>query len=119
LARVAPARRDEGIAAPVRRAARQLESAFAAELMKAARPKGPDGMFSGGIGAHTFDSFMDEALGEALARNGELGLASHIARSLARAQAQAGSPSAMPAAAGPEAMVQDRAAQAPPDGSGA
>ena len=75
---------------PLQRAARQLESAFAAEMLKAARPKPQEGMFGGGIGAHTFDSFMDDALGEAMTRHGELGLASQIARSLARAQGGSG-----------------------------
>ena len=75
---------------PLQRAARQLESAFAAEMLKAARPKPQEGMFGGGIGAHSFDSFMDDALGEAMTRHGELGLASQIARSLARAQGATG-----------------------------
>lgn len=75
---------------PLQRAARQLESAFAAEMLKAARPKPQEGMFGGGIGAHTFDSFMDDALGEAMTRHGELGLASQIGRALARSQGGGG-----------------------------
>lgn len=83
----------------IQRAARQLETAFAAELMKSTRAKPQDGMFSGGIGAHSFDSFMDEALGEAMSRKGELGLAKQIAKVLSRVQA-----SAMPVVAEPAAV---------------
>lgn len=90
---IAPPRRQAETPRPIQRAARQLESAFTAELLKAARPKPRDGMFTGGIGAHTFDSFMDDALGEAVTRRGGLGLVPHIARSLMRARS-GGTPAA-------------------------
>ena len=80
--------RPAAIPRPVMRAAQQLEGAFAAELMKAARPPERQGMFSGGIGASSFDSFMDQALGDAMAQRGNLGLANHIARSMLGAQAR-------------------------------
>lgn len=85
-------RAEPAIRPAVQRAARQLETTFAAELLKAARPKPQDGMFGGGIGAHTFDSFMDEALGEAMTRHGELGLARQIAQVLNRIQSAAVAP---------------------------
>ncbi len=66
----------------VKRVARQLESSFAAELLRAARPPAREGMFSGGTGARSFDSFMDDALGDALMSRGGLGLARQIEQSI-------------------------------------
>lgn len=80
-----------GVAAPVRpaavpkvvrRVARQLESSFAAELLRAARPPAREGMFSGGTGARSFDSFMDDALGDAMMSRGGLGLTRQIEQSI-------------------------------------
>lgn len=68
------------------RVARQLEASFAAELLRAARPPRREGMFDRGAGAQAFDSFMDEALGEALVRRGGLGLVPAIEASIAQAQ---------------------------------
>lgn len=70
----------------VRRVARQLESSFAAELLRAARPPAREGMFSGGIGARSFDSFMDDALGDAMMNRGGLGLSRQIEQSILGAQ---------------------------------
>ena len=63
-----------------RRLARQLESGFAADMLSAARPQKRQGMFDGGPGAGAFDSFMDHALGDALAARGTIGLAPAIER---------------------------------------
>lgn len=66
-----------------RRAARQLEAGFASEMLQAARPQKRQGMFDGGAGAGAFDSFMDHALGDAVAARGQLGLAPAIERVIA------------------------------------
>jgi Rod binding domain-containing protein len=71
-----------------RRAARQLETAFAAEMIRSARPPRREGMFGGGSGARSFDSFMDEALGAALVARGGLGLARPIEEAIRRGQAR-------------------------------
>jgi hypothetical protein len=60
---------------PERRLARQLETSFAAELLRSARPDAKSGGFAGrGTGGDAFDSFMDDALGAALVARGGLGL---------------------------------------------
>jgi Rod binding domain-containing protein len=83
-----------GAAAPlaIRRVARQLEATFAAAMLKAARPAPRDGMFSGGTGAHSFDSFMDSALGDAMVSKGGFGLARSIERSMQGTQGPRQSP---------------------------
>jgi Rod binding domain-containing protein len=63
-----------------RRVARQLEASFASEMLQAARPQKRQGLFDGGAGAGAFDSFMDHALGDAMAARGGLGLAPAIER---------------------------------------
>ncbi|RKK03650.1 hypothetical protein EBE87_16725 [Pseudoroseomonas wenyumeiae] len=63
-----------------RRVARQLEASFASEMLQAARPQKRQGLFDGGVGAGAFDSFMDHALGDAMAARGGLGLAPAIER---------------------------------------
>lgn len=73
-----------------RRVARQLEASFASEMMQAARPQKRQGLFDGGAGAGAFDSFMDHALGDAMASRGGLGLAPAIERVIGRAAAQPG-----------------------------
>jgi Rod binding domain-containing protein len=76
-------------AASARRAARQLESAFAAEMMRSARPpRREGGLTGGGPGANEFDMFMNEALGNALAARGSLGLARPIEEAIRRGQGQ-------------------------------
>jgi Rod binding domain-containing protein len=63
---------------PERRVARQLESTFASEMLRAARPQKREGMFDGGTGAGAFDSFMDNAMGDAMVQRGGFGLTSTI-----------------------------------------
>jgi Rod binding domain-containing protein len=66
-----------------RRLARQLESSFAAELLRAARPNSQSGGLAGrGTGGDAFDSFMDEALGAALVARGGLGLSGALESSI-------------------------------------
>lgn len=71
-------------AAQPRRLAQNLESSFAAELLRAARPAAKEGLAGRGTGAQAFDSFMDEALGQALMRQGGLGLGDALAREIGR-----------------------------------
>lgn len=74
-----------------RRLAQQLEASFAAELLRAARPPQKEGIGGRGTGGQAFDSFMDEALGEALVRQGGLGLTGALEQAIARrAQGEAG-----------------------------
>ncbi|MDQ1077577.1 rod-binding protein [Pseudoroseomonas cervicalis] len=67
-----------------RRLAQQLEASFAAELLRAARPPQKEGLGGRGTGGQAFDSFMDEALGEALVRQGGLGLTGALEQAIAR-----------------------------------
>ena len=66
-----------------RRLARQLEASFASDMLSAARPEKRQGLMDGGPGAGAFDSFMDNALGEAMAARGSIGLAPAIERVIA------------------------------------
>ncbi|MFC4167975.1 rod-binding protein [Teichococcus aestuarii] len=74
-------------AVPLRRLAQNLEGSFAAELLRAARPTAKEGLAGRGTGAQAFDSFMDEALGQALVRQGGLGLGDAIMREIGRRSA--------------------------------
>ncbi len=65
---------------PERRVARQLESVLASDMLRAARPQKREGLFDRGTGAGAFDSFMDQALGDAMTQRGGLGLAPAIER---------------------------------------
>jgi Rod binding domain-containing protein len=62
----------------IRRLAQQLEANFAAEMLRAARPAQRQGLFDRGAGAQAFDSFMDDALGDAMVKRGGFGLATAI-----------------------------------------
>lgn len=85
-------------AASPRRLARQLEASFAAELLQAARPSPKEGLAGRGTGAQAFDSFMDQALGEALVARGGLGLGMALERAIAaRTRPAGGGPPALPA----------------------
>jgi Rod binding domain-containing protein len=80
-----------------RRLARQLEASFAAELLRAARPPQKEGLGGRGTGGDAFDSFMDQALGEALVARHGLGLGAALERAIA---SRTGERPAPPAAAG-------------------
>lgn len=74
---------------PARRAARQLEAAFAAEMIRSARPPRREGLTGRGPGTTEFDTFMNEALGQAMASRGALGLARPIEEAIRRQQSAA------------------------------
>ncbi|WBV45523.1 hypothetical protein [Pseudoroseomonas cervicalis] len=85
VAATAPGLAGTGHRAPTpRRLAQQLEASFAAELLRAARPPQKEGIGGRGTGGQAFDSFMDEALGEALVRQGGLGLTGVLEQAIAR-----------------------------------
>ena len=86
-----------------RRLARQLEASFAAELLRAARPPQKEGIGGRGTGGDAFDSFMDQALGEALVARGGLGLGSVLERAIA---ARSGERGATPPPPRPRQAVQ-------------
>jgi len=74
-----------------RRLARQLETSFAAELLRSARPQQKAGGLAGrGTGGDAFDSFMDEALGAALVARGGLGLGGALEKAIAGRAQEAG-----------------------------
>lgn len=66
-------------------AARQMESLFAFELVKAMRRTVPEnGLMSGGRGEEIMRSIQDQALAEAVAAKGGLGLAERLLETLDR-----------------------------------
>ena len=66
-------------------AARELEKVFSTLLVKELRRGLGDGFFGGGAGSDTFESWLDEHLGESLARDGVLDLAGQVKVELDRA----------------------------------
>lgn len=70
--------------ASLKAAARQLEAAFLAELLKQAGLGETPSEFGGGIGEDQFASYLREAQAGAMAEAGGIGLAEQIFRSLAR-----------------------------------
>jgi peptidoglycan hydrolase FlgJ len=73
------------------RVAQRFEAMFLGEMIRLSRPK-PDAAspFGSGAGEQLWGSFMNEALGKALAAEGGTGLAKQIEAALARAQHAAG-----------------------------
>ncbi|MFT5048704.1 MAG: Rod binding domain-containing protein [Chlamydiales bacterium] len=65
-------------------AAEKMEALFATVLVKELRRALPDGFFGKGIGADTFEGWLDEHLGQSLADSGSLGLAGEIKVALER-----------------------------------
>ena len=63
-------------------AAKQLEALFATVLVKELRRGLPNGFFGGSTGSDTYDGWMDEQLGQALAESGALDLAGRIRTAL-------------------------------------
>lgn len=63
-------------------AARRLEALFATVLVKELRRGLPNGFFGGSTGADTYDGWLDEHLGQAIAESGALDLAGRIRTSL-------------------------------------
>jgi Rod binding domain-containing protein len=87
---VAPSRGQAAGAAPAgpkdnATAAREMESLFAFELVKAMRRTVPEsGLLSGGRGEEIMRSIQDQALAEAVASRGGLGLAKSLLPALNR-----------------------------------
>jgi Rod binding domain-containing protein len=68
-------------------AAKQIESLFAFQLLKAMRKTVPeDGLFSGGKGEDIARTLQDEMLADAIAKRGALGLADQLEGGLDRLQ---------------------------------
>lgn len=80
--RAAAAGRDE-------EAAERFEALFATQLVKELRRALPEGSFFQGAGADTYDSWLDQHLGDALASSDSLGLAGMIKTALARSSGDA------------------------------
>ena len=73
----------------LRVAARDLESAFLAEMLTAAGLGRPvDGFGGGGIGEDQFASFVVRAQADAIAARGGLGVADHLYHALQRRETQ-------------------------------
>lgn len=71
-------------------AAKELESAFLAEMLKSAGlGETPEG-FGGGIGEDQFSSFLREAQARAMVEAGGIGLAQQLFESLAKGQIDEG-----------------------------
>ena len=79
--------------------AREVEGLFAQLFVKELRRGLGEGFFGQGAGSDTFDGWLDEHLGESLARDGVLDLAGRIRTSLERKRDGAGAPET-PAAPG-------------------
>lgn len=80
LSGAAPPRPDRG--ASLREAARTLESAFLAEMLKAAGVGRPCEAFGGGAGEDQFSSFLREAQAAEMVRAGGIGLAQALFEAL-------------------------------------
>jgi len=65
-------------------AADKMEALFATLLVKELRRALPNGFFGSGIGADTFEGWLDEHLGQSLADSDSLGLAGQIKVGLER-----------------------------------
>ena len=73
--------------AKLHRAAQQFEAMFLGEMLRMAHPASDaTGIFAAGIGEKSWQGFMDQALGQALATGGHTGLTSVIEKALAAAQ---------------------------------
>lgn len=69
------------------RAAQQFEAMFLGEMLRMAHPaSNATGIFATGVGEKSWQGFMDQALGQALAAGGHTGLTSVIEKALATAQ---------------------------------
>jgi len=76
-------------------AAREMESLFAFELVKAMRRTVPEsGLLSGGRGEEIVRSIQDQAMAEAVAAGGGLGLAEHLLPTLDRVNPEGRTPPA-------------------------
>jgi flagellar protein FlgJ len=93
-----PAAGTPAIAKDNAEAARQMESLFAFELVKAMRKTVPEsGLLSGGRGEEVMRSVQDQAMAEAIAARGGLGLAETLRHSLDRINPTGVAPDGAPA----------------------
>jgi len=69
--------------------AREVEGLFTQILVKELRKGLGDGFFGQGVGADTFEGWLDEHLGESLAKDGVLNLAGMIKTNLAERRERA------------------------------
>lgn len=76
---LAPSRRDALMGK-----ARELETAFLAEMLAHAGLGPVKGAFSGGVGEDQFASFLREAQARAIVENGGIGLAQRLYEAMAR-----------------------------------
>lgn len=71
-------------------AAQRFEAMFLGEMVRLSRPKpDPANPFTGGQGEQIWGSFMDQAMGDAMAANGGTGLAKQIEAALDRSAGNA------------------------------
>lgn len=77
----------KGQAEDLRQAARDLEAAFLAEMLKSAGLGETPSAFGGGIGEDQFASFMRQAQAEAMVDAGGIGLAERLFESLTKGNA--------------------------------
>ena len=74
--------------AQLRSKAQEFEAMFLTEMLRLARPTTqPAGPFGGGFAEESWQMFMDQALGQAMAARGGTGLEPAIEAALRRAQA--------------------------------
>ena len=73
----------------LRDAARKLEVAFLAEMLKNAGLGTPRSDFGGGVGEEQYSSFIREAHAEAIVAGGGIGLAENIFQSMLRSELNA------------------------------
>jgi Rod binding domain-containing protein len=109
------------VAADNAEAARQMESLFAFEMVKAMRRTVPEsGLLSGGRGEEVMRSVQDQALAEAIAARGGLGLAASLQRSLDRINPTGVAPTGVaPTGAAPSGVAStDAPADAPTPANG-
>lgn len=84
-----PAPPPQDRAETLRLAARDIESAFLAEMLTAAGlGRAVEGFGGGGIGEDQFASFVVRAQADAIASRGGIGLADHLFQALARRDVQ-------------------------------
>lgn len=68
---------------PLRQKAREMETAFLAEMLRHTGLSAQKGQFGGGIGEEQFASFLREAQAEAIVSVGGIGLTEPLFRALA------------------------------------
>ncbi|MCP3914850.1 MAG: hypothetical protein GY711_04720 [bacterium] len=81
-------RADKSAEADMAEAGEEMEALFTTMLIKEMRKSLPnEGFFGDGVGADTFNGWMDEFLGRELAKNGALEMAGLVKAALRRGEA--------------------------------